>query len=258
MDESLIIGILFFALLACMFSMVYFIFPNSAAHLTSEIEDPRFKYAIVQCSYGLAIAWMAMSVCSMLALSTSALFIYYHLVLPIQAKEFRVGAAVRGQKALPDLRTVQHLPSVYRCMEYLTNFQNRVLSQSLIPVQTVVLYLVLFCNTMLIKHWNRLNFTLRVTFITITGAGCLGWIFVIKTLSLCSVWNKKTRASWKRNNWGKRADGLYMARFARSCKPMCVCFGKYYMVQPKSVLKFLRSVSRGTFRVLLLSLKNKR
>ncbi len=241
-----------------LFSTIYFILPDSAIHLTSEISDPRFKYPIITISYGLSVAWMSMSVCALYTLSTFPLFMYIQFVIPIQAKEFRVSAHhIRGQRAIQILRTATHLPSMYRCMEYLTNVQNDVLSPGLIPIQTVILYLVLFCNTMLIQHWNRLNITLRIAFIVVTITGVCMWSLTLRTMGMLHVWNKKTLGSWKKHDWGKRKDTIYMKKFAKSCRPLSIEYKKYYLVRPKSVLKFLRGVSRGTFRALLLSLKKK-
>lgn len=244
--------------MGALFSTVYFILPDSAIHLTSEISDPRFRYPIVTIFYGLFVGWMSVSICTLISLSTFPLLIYIYLVIPIQSKEFRVSASqIRGQRAIQILRTANHLPSMYRCMEYLTNMQNHVLSPGLIPIQTVILYLVLFCNTMLIQHWDRLNITLRIAFIVVTVMGVSMWSLTLKTLGMLHIWNVKTLKSWKKHDWGRRVDTKYMKKFAKSCRPLSVEYKKYYLVRPKSVLKFLRGVSRGTFRVLLLSFKKK-
>lgn len=245
----------FFVLMALLLIIHFCLFPRSACHLTYEIADSNNFTSLIIFGYGVALAWVALGVSSLLSSGMSAFFMYLMLILPIQSKEFRVGR-IPGQQALPKLRTVAHLPNIYRGFQLLTNIQNYTLSPFLLPLQTVALYLTIFCNIMLIRYWGILNSSLHLLFILLSFVSLVLWTLILSTFAKMHMWGKKSLQSWKGHIWGNRRAMLYMKAFHLSCRPLSVGCGKFYVVKPISVLRFLRAASRGTFRVLLLAFKH--
>ncbi|CAL8072491.1 unnamed protein product [Orchesella dallaii] len=254
MDRILVWSSMCYFWFGILLSTHYAIFPRSAFHLTTEI-DPNFFYSFFYIPYGLALTWVILSICSLFSMCTSAILTYVAFLVPIQSKEFRVDN-IHGQKSNDKLRTAKYLPKTYRCFELLTNFQNITLSQYLIPCQTAIMYLILFCNTMLIRRWEKLNAALRVSLILLSVLAMFLWGLVLKVFGRMDVWSQKTLKSWKDHNWGSVRDNKYMRKFRKSCRPLRIGYGRCYIIRPLSVLKFLKGISRGTFRALLLAMKN--
>lgn len=69
----------------------------------------------------------------------------------------------------------------------------------------------------------------------------------------------KTRLSWKKAEvfgdlkWGNSFDYKYMKRFRLSCKPLYVGYKTYFIIEPVSVLIFLRKVAWGASKTVLMT-----
>jgi len=67
----------------------------------------------------------------------------------------------------------------------------------------------------------------------------------------------KVIKSWKVDEKNYQGESKVMKKFARSCKPIVLSYGKQFVVGRVSVLVFFRGIVRGTFRALLATKTNR-
>lgn len=253
--------------IAVAFSSHYFGFPQSPLYITSEI-DKKFMNPIVYFSYGLLYSRLVFTTTLSFTFLLIILLVYHFLFVPIYSVEFRLGSPP-GQRSSDELRTIQLFPPMYRCLEIIIGMQNQVISMAFIPLQTGFWWLDIFTFLALNRYWNSLHKVQRVV-LTIFATGCtILWSVTLKIYGNMGVWNNKTRASWKRavamdtGSWhgysklNPEKDKAYMRRFQRSCRPMYVAHGKFFVVKPMTVLNFVRKVSWGALKGLLMTRKIK-
>lgn len=215
---------IYFSLVALVFSSHYFLFPHSPIYMTSQI-DRKFMHPAIYYFYGLITSSFTLCLCWTFATICSFLIIYYIHFVPIFALEFRLGPT-RRQRSGEELRKLENFTKFYRSLEIIINFQNELSSVILAPMQTGM------------------------------------WLVNIFSF-LALVWNGQTRMSWKReaawgNGGGKgKRETAYLKKFRRSCRPLSICHGRFFVVKPVSVLGYLKKVTRGAFKALIMMHKSK-
>lgn len=252
--------------LAVAFSSHYFRYPQSPLYMTSEVEK-KFMNPILYFSYGILYTRMVFTSYLTFNFLLVILLVQHYLFVPIYALEFRLGSPP-GQRSSDELRTIQLFPLMYRSLEIIIAMQNEVISLGLIPLQTGFWWLDIFTFLALNRYWNHLHKVVRLV-LAVFSLGCtIFWSIMLKIYGNMGVMNEKTRSSWKRtfaitggNAWhgyrNPKKDKAYMKRFQRSCRPIYVAHGKFFVVRPMTVLNFLRKASWGALKALLMTRKIK-
>lgn len=130
------------------------------------------------------------------------------------------------------------------------------------PMQYLISRLTIVANFLILKK----NVHMPVLSLFIIG----GLAFVtnsIETILLLvfarsQKHSKKCINSWRypqcRNSFAfvdtdvkRNHNFAYFIRFRKSCKPIAIKFGSFYVVTPKSVMKYYVNILRGTIRLLL-------
>ncbi|OXA47877.1 hypothetical protein Fcan01_16939 [Folsomia candida] len=114
-----------------------------------------------------------------------------------------------------------------------------------IPFQTLVIQLSLFCNWMLLAHWDGLGFS---RYIMLIGGFTLVsfWAVVLQT---CGKFYAKNKESWR------LVEDKYFRKWRKSVTPLYFGHPGYYVIKRLSILKFCKTIIRGTFR-MMVTLKN--
>lgn len=143
------------------------------------------------------------------------------------------------------LRSPDILPLEYRCLELLHRRIMSHFSLGFIPFQTLVIQLSLFCNWMLLAHWDGLGFS---RYIMLIGGFTLVsfWAVVLQT---CGKFYAKNKESWR------LVEDKYFRKWRKSVTPLYFGHPGYYVIKRLSILKFCKTIIRGTFR-MMVTLKN--
>lgn len=79
------------------------------------------------------------------------------------------------------------------------------------------------------------------------------WCLTLKFGGLFREKSKETLKSWKmfRGKGGTGKGGKYLRKLSKSCRPLFLGTEGYFIMGRLSILKFLRGIVKGTFRMLL-------
>lgn len=235
----------------------YFCHPQFQFYLTTELSK-HFLTSFIYMAFGLAYGWTVISICLLFQLGFFILLLYYFQFVNIYAWELRFGNSwqtVSKRKSVKALQKIENFVSVYRSIELIIDLQNKLLSVGLLPMQTNVWFLCIFCFLTLYKHGATLNGTCKAV-LFLFSCGCLiTWILILALAGHMTIWNQKTRSSWivhtVHSEIYVRKRVKYMIRFKQSCRPISIRYENYFVVKPTSVLNFLKMTSRGVFKSII-------
>lgn len=237
------------ACVGCPFLMVthYFIFPFSPAYPFCVIPSWFNSYTYL----ALGIIYLRLLHGVFGNLTTVSVFgiAYVFVLFNVIHKEF-LGRSKKGYSTEPCLRERDNLPRVYREFEILHKNVNLCFQHIIIPLQTIITQLSLFCNFTMITQGHNLDLTTSIILCFWSSGTLVIWTAFLTTGGYIYLQGKTTLSSWKYLKWSKW-DKKYMSKFRRGCRPLALRVGGYYCVRRLSVLKFWQGIVRGTFRALL-------
>lgn len=120
-----------------------------------------------------------------------------------------------------------------------------------VPVNIIATNLALFCNYTLIKRWEELDAagaTILIIWSTLSFIGPPMIYGIVGSLRNLGV---KVLLSMKDADWGSKSQNVQMKKYVKGCDPLNYGLGKMFVIKRSTVLVFVRTVSRGTFRTLL-------
>lgn len=229
----------------------YYLFPKSGPYFTYQIPDMYFfTWIYVICGIGFTIP--ALGITTLLSIVICMGIIMYFYLIPILVVELRLGLHPGSYKTLGKLRHPEHLVRNWRALEILVKIVCLNFGIFLVPLQTIFMYLSLFCNVTMIVFSEEMKTITKLVMPTISLAATVGWAVFITLAGKLFSDSKATLSSWKIERWAtSEKDRKYMKKVKRACQPLSVSAGKYFILRPKSALNYLRGVSRGTFRSLI-------
>lgn len=194
-------------------------------------------YAISYCHINLVVVTL-----TVLVLGT--------IYIPFVVRELRVGYR-KNYKCSVTLRYPENLQKVYRMVQILQILANQILGPFLIPFQVISTLLFVFSGYTVITYRDQLAEEAVVVVIMWVIVGPVGWGSVLSMGGYLHSNGLKILNSWKHSRWMSSQEKKVMARFARSCTPVTISYGKVYVVQSTSLMVFVRGLSRGLVRALL-------
>ncbi|CAL8140111.1 unnamed protein product [Orchesella dallaii] len=159
---------------------------------------------------------------------------------------------LNAQKRMSKFRDISVIQLNYRKFEMLQIKHLRLVCGTIIPLERVILNLALFCNFCLIAY-KPLLAPINTGILLVWSVG--GTVFALIGLTYCgALYNKgvKVLGSIKKKDWGSARNNKLIKMFVKSCIPIQIGYGRMYVLRKVNVLKFLRSLTRGTIRVLLM------
>lgn len=148
------------------------------------------------------------------------------------------------------LRTYPVLLNEYTRLELMHNVFNQLVAPGIIPFQSIVTQISLFCSCTLILSWNRLDIVTRIILILWE----IGIIFlqsmILELGGRLHSQSKKVLKEWKYLNWRPLSKRI-LNKFRKSRRPIALRAGQYHSIKRLSILKFYKGLIRGTFRAIL-------
>jgi hypothetical protein len=157
----------------------------------------------------------------------------------------------KNYKTLPSLRRPNTLLLEYRVIEQ-GHFQaNAVLGRAVLPTNALIGQFVIFCNLTLIKDWTKLDF---YSICVLLGSTVLFTVFWILTLELCGHYHSKCKMvlnSWRFLKFSNSSEAKYFFKMRKACPLMAIGIPGTFTVKRKTVLGFMKGISKGTFRAII-------
>ncbi|CAL8106445.1 unnamed protein product [Orchesella dallaii] len=178
-----------------------------------------------------------------------ALFLYGIVVFSMLIDEFCLNR--RKYRAINAFRNLNDLMFNYRCFQILQSCCMQAFGYLMIPIQSTVMNLIVFCNFMLLVHGSELQIMTLATMSLWSILGTTVWTFILYLGGYMHKMSEKTLRSWKVHPWGSKNERKMMSKFRKSCRPVLIQFGNTFVIRKRTCLKFLRGITKGTFRALL-------
>lgn len=143
------------------------------------------------------------------------------------------------------LRSPALLPLEYRCLELL---HRRIMSHfclAFIPFQTLVIQYTLFCNWMVLAHGDGLGFS-RYIFLCGGFSLVAFWAVVLQTCGTFYAQSLRNKRSWR-----VVVKDKYFRKWRKSVTPLYFGHPGYHVIKRLSILKFCKTIIRGTFRTMV-------
>jgi hypothetical protein len=145
------------------------------------------------------------------------------------------------------LRKPMNLVLEYRMVEILHKLGMSTFGSLLLPFHILMGQFILFSNVSALRGGKDFDFN----FIILSFYAQAAWFCVLEFGGRFHKNSTKTVKSWKYFNFKTKAEAKYMSKFRKACVPLCLEAKGVFSVKRLSVLKFIRSVVRGTFRAVL-------
>lgn len=176
--------------------------------------------------------------------------LYVAYALPLLRNELRMGQ--RSYRSNAILRTnTDNLVTNWKILDIFVRILNMEVTFVFLYFEVVLVCITLFCTVTLVYQWSSTGVVIRMmmTLLAFAGVFCLGHCFAFRGTGV--QMGEEALGTWRKEFWPLCKDWKYMKRVKLSCRPFSFGDGKRYFIEPISVLKFLSSVSRNTFRALI-------
>lgn len=115
-----------------------------------------------------------------------------------------------------------------------------------IPFQSIVMQFSLFSNWMLLNYWGTLGI-LRLVLILMEAGLISFWTIILEFGGRFYEASKRNKESWRQ--LGEQSK--FVRKWRKSVRHLYAGYEGYHVIRRLSVLKFLKGIVRGTFRILL-------
>jgi hypothetical protein len=166
-------------------------------------------------------------------------------------REFKGGLNQSEYRTSPTLRHAENLSKEYRTVELLHKRGMAFYGTMVLPTQTILGQFILYCNFTLIRHWTKLDATMKCFISLVTFSVLCFWGSTLEASGRFHMDSTKALKSWKLLNFRNKDEAKYLSKFRKSCRPLTVGTGEVFKIKRLNVLKFFRGIVKGTFRALL-------
>lgn len=142
----------------------------------------------------------------------------------------------------------------YRSAQLVHLYSMSLFGWMLVPLQAVIGHMIVFSLFMASKYGDRLHPTTIVPVGLWSVMQTFYWCLALKYGGVAHSQGAKSIRSWKSWNWGNnRMNVKEMKKLAKSCYPLTLSYRRTFVVKKLTVLKFVRGLSKGVFRLLLIA-----
>lgn len=156
-------------------------------------------------------------------------------------------------KSCEKLRTLEYILVVYRSLQILQIYGLCYLGWFLLLCNSVFMLSSLYSIFVLMRYWFELSNLSKGPLLSFSVAIIVIWGTCLEMGRYMFVGGSKVLRSWRGKKWGDEKENKIMKKFQRSCKPIFLCYGTWFVIRRVSLIIFLKGVVRGTFRALLAS-----
>ncbi|CAL8085927.1 unnamed protein product [Orchesella dallaii] len=218
--------------------------------LPTSLIPPDVKYGIVfkMLLFSLQM-FIPFPVYGAISLTMIVIVVYTATVIPFFTNELRIGM---GQyKTKNSLRTPKNLMVTFRSFQLLHQIGMACFGVFIVPCQTTFSNMILFSNFMFIRHRAEMQPETNGLLVIWSTLCLLFWMVVLELGGRLHSRGREMLKSWKLHDFGDKSVNRCMSKFRKSCRPLAIHYGRTYVVRRLSVLKFIRGLTVGTFRLLL-------
>ncbi|CAL8132175.1 unnamed protein product [Orchesella dallaii] len=230
-------------------SLVFTIFPQVPVCFGNIIPTEHFTLS-VRIVHTVYYTHMVTVIYANLSANAAIIIIYMTQMIPFVVNEFRLDG-VKRYRTVAKFRTAHNLMVEYRSVQILHLAFMEIFGHILVPLHFVFMKLVFYCNFVVIRHRDEIHPAVVAMMLLWSIFGSLFWSIFLSLGGHVYAHSTVTRRSWKNWRWESRLDGVIIAKFRKSCKIFMVNYGNTYVIKRRSILQFMKGLTRGTFRVLL-------
>lgn len=232
---------------------IFFFLPKFPIFYGSMLPDetPFVFYLIINFYHAFLVLVLILNLLAPLTFQ----FCYGLLIVPFFVKELHLGRPYHKYKALPELRRCsENVRNVYRQIQIVQDMVNAFCGKILIPTHYLTTLLFVWASFMIIKHKDSLELVVLLLMVVWSVTGPSFYIVFLVWGGYLHLKGLKVLSSWKNHGnkvWGNGIESKLMIKFRRSCRPICICWGKTYMMNRLISLKYVQGLSKVLVRALL-------
>lgn len=228
-------------------SIYTLIYPYSSAHLASLLPLYLRNPLVTIIQFGFQLYLLELLGCSVVIHN---LFItsYLYRLTQMLVKDFRPNRP--SYETLEELRSPSNFSITYRTIQILHKISMEQYGIIILPLQSLETQLAIMCLYTLITQGTILHGTVVMVLISFAIGSLVPTAGMLWICGKFESISKKTINSWKYFSWPDK-DLKYINKFRKSCQPLRIGLQGVYTIKKISVLKFLQTIVRGTFRALL-------
>lgn len=243
-------------LLAILYMLHYLFYPDDYGYITRHIFNnsnlPSILKFLIYLSYAfilLLVIWKINYTFCFHNNFTCEIIVNY---LPLFRQEFRLGSQFNSDyQTVNNLRKVEILSVEYRALEIIVKMYLDVIGILLVPGYVITLKAALFANVTLIRKWAVLENVSKLILMTTSFCFQSAWIIALHGSARLTLHSTRTIRSWKTDGFQEsKLNKKYMAKFRKSCRPLKIGYKGHFAYKRHSLLTYLKSLYRGTFRAL--------
>lgn len=149
------------------------------------------------------------------------------------------------------LRKPPTLLNAYRSVQVFQQQVNNLIGIFIMPTQVMISQIVIVSCYTMIRQAGLMKPSTIYMLGCWAGATFGFWAFQLLIGGYLHFYGSKVLNSWKYHRWENKAEKKLMGKFRKSCKPVCLSYKTVYIIKRLTVLRFIRSISRGILRALL-------
>jgi hypothetical protein len=154
------------------------------------------------------------------------------------------------------LRRPDTLLLEYRLLETIVFNANELYGHYTLPTNALVGQFVIFANVTMIRDWVELDgYSICVLSATSLVIMCF-WVTVLEVCGKEYSMGMRVLKSWKYLKFQSSVEAKYFHKVKKTCPVIQIGLAGFFTVKRKTVLNFMKGISRGTFRALI-ALKKK-
>jgi len=228
------------------------LFPQLPFYFVSLFVDMQpilFRSILIPCSF---VYWLILrNIVASMMLYNNMTVNYAMTVYPIICNELRINK--------PPYRTVRHLrepptlTTFYRSVEILTKEYNHIYRPVFVTVHIIITQFILVIIFGLILAWNEIDNIIKSNLIAVAVMTVILWAGILQFGGWLVNNSIETFYSWKFISY-LHPKRKFLSKFRKSCRPLGIRVDENYgqvLVKKKSVLKFIKSIIKGTLNGLL-------
>lgn len=247
-DSFALCNFLFYQLTAVVHCL-YFVLDPFAPGLPSNFLSPKTPLVLVY-SFNIPFYFALFVYYSNIAIVLNVALYFFSVFVTFIIHELKIGSK-RTYKSVPELRTPETITRIYRSVDIVFGQFNSLIGPMLIPLQAFATLICVFSSYILIKQRQELDTVLCAFMASLPVVTSASWCLILTMGGYIHTNGVKVLKSWPRFQWASGLETKYMLKVVKSCKPVSMCYGKQFVIQRKTLLIFVRGLSRGLMRVLL-------
>jgi hypothetical protein len=168
-------------------------------------------------------------------------------------KEMEVSQQSKNKKytTQSSLRTPNSLLLEYRLLETIIFYTNDMVGRMALPFNALIGQFAIFSIVTLIRDWGTLDSSSIYVLSGTSSVLMIFWIFVLELCGRESSIGRRILKSWKLLKFQSSSEAKYFHKIRKAYPLIQIGVPGLFTFKRKTVLSFVKGISRGTFRALM-------